>query len=388
MSLTFNGNNNGQSSSVSGHIVPIPSVDPNGGLNINLLGDVTIVNHHQLNPMGAIGMQRQAIGMMQQMMGVQQQMIAAQLECGKMQLEEMKLNLAANVAKYLGDPNHKGESVLIDKGESETDRLLPQSLRSKLLAEDADCKIIESKDINDINGGEKFHLDKKEPYVKPIREFFEEPADVTYEVVDADTYDEMNKPFNVKDTIFRTLLKVDSDRIMEDLVKQEKDGINPTLFSNNDGLSVIVSFILVQDGDWRSKVKESIKRANSMLSNSNFFKEAQEYLFFIYESTKNTRANCAVFITPTTINKFLKLTSDNPDIKRYDYREVKQACSQYTDDVFRIIEPIVPSSSKIEEIFGPNDFRYNHVTINPLYSKSIDSIRISANLASASTIKL
>ena len=87
-------------------------------------------------------MQRQAIGMMQQMMGVQQQMIAAQLECGKLQLEEMKLNLAANVAKYLGDPNHKGESVLIDKGESETDRLLPQSLRSKLLAEDADCKII------------------------------------------------------------------------------------------------------------------------------------------------------------------------------------------------------------------------------------------------------
>ena len=386
MSFTFSGNGNNNRSNIMGQIVPVPSVDPNGGLNINLLGDVTIVNHQQLGPMGnPYGFaQQQMIGAMKQMIGTQQQLM--QLEYNKLRVEEQKIKLATQ-AMMLNSPNKNADTkVLVDNGD-DSDRLLPQRLRSKLISEDAECVTV-SPEVNDINGGEKFHLDKKEPFVKPIRQFFEDIDDVSYEIVDVDSTSNDPKKFDINNTIFRTISKINPDRIIEDLVKQEKEGINPTLFSNKDGESVIVSFILLKDGDWRNEVKQSIIQANSMLSNLNFFKEAQEYLFFIYENSKSTKASCAIFVTPTTINDFLKLTTDYSNIKKYNVQDVLNACSEFTNDVFRVIEPIVPSSSKITQLFGPDDFKYNYITINPLYSRYIDSIRISANLAAVSTIKL
>ena len=106
----------------------------------------------------------------------------------------------------------------------------------------------------------------------------------------------------------------------------------------------------------------------------------------------STRASCAVFVTPTTINNFLLLKGDNHEsvtgIKRYNKDDLLQACSQYTTDVFRIIEPIIPSASKITKLFRTDDFKLMSVGINPLYSKSINHVEVSASLASASVIRI
>lgn len=356
----------------------VPMATPSS-VNVNLLGDITIVNHRQIVPDQQASMlgfaTMNAIGTA--MIGMRQQMLA--LEKEKLEIEKGKLALAAaNINDKLLDNNK--QTIALEQDNiicNNKSNGIPKALANKLEAEEVEYSIVGEETVD---GGKKFHLNKanNNNFVKSSDMF----SDAGFEIVvneDSETNIDLNS------SIFKTLSLVKNDNIIEDLTKQEIDGKTPSLISSKDGKSVIVGFILDKDGNWRNKAKKAIIE-NSKMHFANFFKEDQEYLFFIYDNSNSIKANCAVFVTPVTINQFLNL--DDRYYKEYDNGEILNACKTYTDDVYRILEPIVPSSSKINKLFRPDDYKYYSVEINPLYSRDINSVKISANLASSSVIKI
>lgn len=356
----------------------VPMATPN--VNVNLLGDITIVNHRQITPgpqssMLGIAGAMNAIGAT--MLGMQQQMLA--LEQEKIEIEKGKLALAAASldGRLLGNNEQifalEHDSIISNNKSNG----IPKALANKLEAEVVEYSIAEEETID---GGKKFHLNKtnNNNFVKSSDMF----SDAGFEII---VNDDNETNFDLNSTIFKTLSLIKNDNIIEDLTKQEIDGKIPSLISSKDGKSVIVSFILDKDGNWRNKAKKAIIE-NSKIHFANFFKEDQEYLFFIYDNSNSIKANCAVFVTPVTINQFLNL--DNEYYRKYNSEEILSACRPYTDDVYRILEPIVPSSSKINKLFRPDDYKYYSVEINPLYSRDINNVKISASLASKSVIKI
>ena len=356
----------------------VPMATPN--VNVNLFGDITIVNHRQITPgaqssMLGIAGAMNAIGAT--MLGMQQQMLA--LEQEKIEIEKGKLALAAaNLDGRLLGNNEQTIALehdsIISNNKSNG---IPKTLANKLEAEEVEYSVVAEETVD---GGKKFHLNKtnNNNFIKSSDMF----SDAGFEII---VNEDNETNFDLNSSIFKTLSLVKNDNIIEDLTKQEIDGKTPSLISSKDGKSVIVGFILDKDGNWRNKAKKAIIE-NSKIHFANFFKEDQEYLFFIYDNSNSIKANCAVFVTPVTINQFLNL--DNEYYKKYNNEEILNACKSYTDDVYRILEPIVPSSSKINKLFRPDDYKYYSVEINPLYSRDINNVKISASLASKSVIKI
>lgn len=358
---------------------PLVPVMGNGGngVNLNFIGDVTFVTHQPLhNPDPSFMMAQRQMQMMQQALDNQSRLLAIgerkmALAFNQMQIEHEKL--------MLGERNNQNvEPQLINGPTAEkiVDKEgLPLSVKSKLEAEEVEYTIqTDEKPI---------HAIKDKPF-----NGFEGDTISTVHVNSKNnmTIDACCNPSEVSlsNTIYRTLDKISDADIIEDLNKQATCKSFPTLFSNRDEDSVVVAFILLdKDKNWRETIKKSIIYYNEHPI-QNFFKADQEYLFFLYDSAKSTKSNCAILVTPCTIDQFL--STDNK-CREYNSELCIRACAPFTSNVYRIIEPIIPVASKITELYGRDDFKYSGVKTVPLYSK-ISEVEISANLVAKSTILL
>lgn len=358
---------------------PLVPVMGNGGngVNLNFIGDVTFVTHQPLhNPDPSFMMAQRQMQMMQQALDNQSRLLAIgerrmALAYSQMQIECEKL--------MLGERNNQNvEPQLINGPTAEkiVDKEgLPLSVKSKLEAEEVEYTIQTDE--------QPIHAIKDNPFNE-----FEGDTISTVRVNSKNnmTVDACCNPNEVSlsNTIYRTLDKISDADIIEDLNKQATCKSYPTLFSNRDEDSIVVAFILLdKDKNWREIIKKSIIYYNEHPI-QNFFKADQEYLFFLYDSAKSTKSNCAILVTPCTIDQFL---STNNEYREYNSELCIRACAPFTSNVYRIIEPIIPVASKITKLYGRDDFKYSGVKTVPLYSK-ISEVEISANLVAKSTILL
>lgn len=359
---------------------PLVPVMGNGGngVNLNFIGDVTFVTHQPLhNPDPSFMMAQRQMQMMQQALDNQSRLLAIgerkmALAFNQMQIEHEKLMLG-------GRNNQNVEPQLINGPTAEkiVDKEgLPLSVKSKLEAEEVEYTV--QTDDQTIRA------------IKDKTPFSEFEGD-TISAIHVDSKNNMTvdsccnpSEVSLSNTIYRTLDKISDADIIEDLNKQATCKSYPTLFSNRDEDSVVVAFILLdKNKNWRETIKKSIIYYNEHPI-QNFFKVDQEYLFFLYDSAKSTKSNCAILVTPCTIDQFL--STDNK-YREYNSELCIRACAPFTSNVYRIIEPIIPVASKITELYGRDDFKYSGVKTVPLYSK-IPEVEISANLVAKSTILL
>lgn len=339
----------------------VPSLGGNG-LNLNFMGDVTFVTHQQLHDPSI--MAQQQMQLMQQALANQSRMLALgerrlALAMGQMQMAAEQMMLGNGRNEQNTEPQLiDGPTVkkVVDK------EGLPLSVKSKLEAEEVEYTIQPDDAppihlVKDLEGDmlSSIHIKSGNPDDAPLA-----------------------------NTIYRTLDKISDADIIEDLNKQSTCKSYPTLFSNRDEDSIVVAFILLdKNKNWREIIKKSILAYNEHPI-QHFFKDDQEYLFFLYDSAKSTKSNCAILVTPCTIDQFLSV---GKEYKEYNSELCIRACAPFTSNVYRIIEPIIPVASKITELYGRDDFKYSGVKTVPLYSK-IPEVEISANLIAKSTVLL
>lgn len=359
----------------------IPTGNPDQGVNLNVLGDLTIVTHRDfsqcagVNPMLAIQQQQMMLAM------VRQQQQTAALIAGVAQTAKLAVASAVYNAQNQIE-NGRKDPIRIDDGNlRKVNGVLPKGLEARLEAVDADY--VKENERNDVNGGIIFGKKENEDFTIDTKNKAEDVV-VEYSINDI-------PEFKIKkNSIFNYANEISNSEKEKELLAQMSDTNRvPMLFSKRDNESAIVCFISLKDGDtdWRNKLKKAILKANEVIY-PNFFKEVQEYIVFLHNSKRLDKADVCLFIQPVTISTFLKLEDTSITVKGYDFKYMQDLLADKASSFYRILEPIVPSNSGIKELYSSSDFKYNGVDINPLYSAKISKIRVSVELSGLSVQNL
>lgn len=187
---------------------------------------------------------------------------------------------------------------------------------------------------------------------------------------------------NVLSSSFKTVNLSESDEKLkfENLQEQFKDeDATPLLFSSCDNKSCIVTHIYTGNAEWRSRFKNAILQRCKFCPTS-FFKDKQDYVIFLYSSNSFNKASSCIYMVPLSLQEYTNLEIKN-DWSSNVLDSLKSAVEEKTEKLTAMYEPIVPSDSNITTIKEAGDDGFDYLDVNPVFSKSINNVRISFNLA-------